>query len=261
MSTIWAEFSGGVVSAWKTAEKAVAKGIGYLMAQIQGIDFNELSQTIDEDYNRQSRQREAAKGQKLAEIQKSRDSQISSLESGKQGVLDILKSDFENNAGLRDAAWQAKLAAQQQELDAAKAAYDEAIQRARNPEISETSPAGDGQTRPVFDQIKNQLEQVMQGFQAATDLESRISVTGSFSAAAVASMGAASTMDRVAKATEQSEKHLAKIADKEEKTKTDTTPKKEIHTDSDDNGQAVAELKIQTRLLRDLSTKGGAVFV
>jgi len=259
MSTIWAEFSGGVVSAWKTAEKTVAKGIGYLMAQIQGIDFNELSKVIDEDYNRQSKQRESAKSQRLVEIQKSRDSKMSSLESDKKGVLDILKSDFENNTGLRDAAYQAKLAAQQQELDAAKAAYDEAIKRARNPEIPQDQDQG-GKTKPAFDQIKNQLEAAVQGFRAGTDLESKISVTGSFSAAAIASMGATSTMDRVANATEQSEKHLAKIASKEEKSKPAPEPKKEIHVAEPDD-KAVAELKIHTRLLRDLSTKGGAVFV
>jgi len=67
----------------------------------------------------------------------------------------------------------------------------------------------------------------------------------------------------VAKATEQSEKHLAKIAGKEEKTEGTTRgrPKKEIHADEPkDKDAAVAGLKIHTRLLRDLSTNGG-VFV
>jgi hypothetical protein len=110
--------------------------------------------------------------------------------------------------------------------------------------------------------LRLKVEEAIGSFKPMADLESKISVTGSFSSAAVSSMGAGSTMDRVAKATEQSEKHLAKIADKEEKSKSAATQKKEIHaTEPDDNDPAVAELKVHTRLLRDLTSTRGATFV
>ena len=71
-------------------------------------------------------------------------------------------------------------------------------------------------------------------------------------------------MDRVAKATEQSEKHLAKIAAKEEKKeKQPESPKKEevVDKSGDADGLVVKELKQHTRYLRDLSGKGlGATF-
>ena len=171
MSTIWTEFSNGVVSSWKTVEKTIAKGIGYIIAQMEGLDFNELSKTIDEDYNRQARQREAAKGQKLTEIQKSRDSKMSSLEADKQGTLDILKQDFANAAGVRDAAYQAKLAAQEQELEAAKAAYDEAINRARNPDLP---PSQAGESQSLADSLQSKVLEAISGFNVNTDLDSKI---------------------------------------------------------------------------------------
>jgi len=256
MSTIWTEFSNGVVSSWKTAEKTIAKGIGYIIAQMEGLDFNELSKTIDEDYNRQARQREAAKGQKLTEIQKSRDSKMSSLEADKQGTLDILKQDFANATGVRDAAYQAKLSAQEQELEAAKAAYDEAINRARNPDLPHS-----GESQSLADSLQSKILDAISGFNVNTDLDSKVSVTGSFSAFEAQGMGVGSTMDRVAKATEKSEKHLEKIVAKEEKSKESAT-KKETETKDSASGEdpTVRELKLQTRILRDLSS-GGGVFV
>ena len=98
----------------------------------------------------------------------------------------------------------------------------------------------------------------MRGFNPSTDLESKVSVSGSFSAAAISSMGVGSSMDRVAKATEKSEKHLEKIANKEEKNELAANPKKEIHTaEQNEKDPALTEMKTQTRLLRDISTKGG----
>ena len=255
MATVWAEFSHGVVSAWKKAEESIAQGIGWIIAKMQGLDPNEMANIIAEDYNRQTRERDTQKSQRLNEIQTSRDKRQKILEAEKQGTLDILKSDFEQSAGVRDAAYQAKLAAQQQELDAAKAAYDEAINRVKNP-----PPALDENAPALGDRLKRQAEELMRGLDF--NFGEKVSVTGSFSAAAIASMGATSTMDRVANATEQSEKHLAKIANKEEKAKPAATPKKENQAaEPDDKDAAVAELKIHTRLLRDLSVKGGGVFV
>jgi len=267
MQAVWAEFAGGVVSSWKTAEKAVAKGIGYLIAQMQGLDFNELSKTIDEDYNRQSRQREAAKSQKLTEIQRSRDSKMSSLEADKSGTLDILKQDFEKAAGHRSAAYQAKLAAQEQELAAARAAYNEAIERAKNP--SQEVAEGENVQETLLNQLRAKIDNCLAGLSFDPELnfdnsiggllESKITASGSFSAFEAQSMGVTSTMDRVAKATEKSEKHLEKIVAKEEKPT--QTAKKEIRNEpAQDQNPMLAELKIHTRLLRDLSSNGG-VFV
>jgi len=258
MQTVWTEFSHGVVTAWKKAEESIAQGIGWIIAKMEGLDPNEMAKTIAEDYNRQALDREKQKSQRLAEIQKDRDKRIGQLEDEKQGTLDILKSDFDKAAGIRNAAYQAKLAAQEQELEAAKAAYDDALNRAKNP------PVADGdEPEPLVDKLKRKMDELMRGFDFS--FGDKVSVTGSFSAAAIESMGAGNTMDRVAKATEQSEKHLAKIAAKEEKKQNQQSEpaKKEEAVDKsgDADGLVVKELKQHTRYLRDLSGKGlGATF-
>jgi hypothetical protein len=69
-------------------------------------------------------------------------------------------------------------------------------------------------------------------------------------------MGYGSSMDRVAKATEKSEKHLEKLVNKNDKP--DKQPAKQQDEDEDYDGDdlAVRELKQQTRFLRDISDRG-----
>ena len=111
------------------------------------------------------------------------------------------------------------------------------------------------------DDLRLKVEEVIGSFKPETDLDSKVSVTGSFSAAEIQGMGLGSSMDRVAKATEKSEKHLEKIAAKDEKTGTAVPTKKEAATKDSASGEdpAVKELKLQTRYLRDLSEKGVGV--
>ncbi|MCL2624827.1 MAG: hypothetical protein FWD31_14280, partial [Planctomycetaceae bacterium] len=258
MQTVWAEFSHGIITAWKKAEESIAQGIGWIIAKMEGLDPNEMAKTITEDYNRQTKARENQKSQRLTEIQNSRDQRMSLLEDEKQGTLDILQSDFDKAAGIRNAAYQAKLAAQERELEAAKAAYNEAIQRANNAPVTE----GD-EPEPLVDKLKRKMDEIMRGFDF--NFGDKVSVTGSFSAAAIESMGAGNTMDRVAKATEQSEKHLAKIAAKDDKKeKPQEVAKKVEPAESHGDGETlvVKELKQHTRFLRNISESGlGATFV
>jgi hypothetical protein len=227
------------------------------MAKMQGLDPNEMANILSVDYRNQARDRENQKSQRLGEIQTNRDQRMGILEAEKQGTLDILKQDFEKSAGIRNAAYDAKLAAQEQELAAARAAYDAAIQRAKTP-----PPVPEGnESESLGDQLKQKTEELMRGFHA--NFGNKVSVTGSFSAAEAATMGFGSTMDRVAKATEQSEKHLAKLAAKDTTTSGKVVTKKETSIKDSASGEdpTVRELKLQTRYLRDLSEKGmGATF-
>jgi hypothetical protein len=65
-------------------------------------------------------------------------------------------------------------------------------------------------------------------------------------------------MDRVAKATEKSEKHLEKIANKETKTDKEKETKKQPEQNKVYEGDVpiMKELQQQTRFLRDLSERG-----
>ncbi len=115
-----------------------------------------------------------------------------------------------------------------------------------------------GFTDSVVSAWKSAEQSITQGFNM--DLGEKVSVTGSFSASAISAMGVGSTMDRVAKATEKSEKHLEKIANKDAKAEgKPDEKKKEQAKEPDKDDPALNEMKVQTRILRDISTKG--VFV
>ncbi|MDR3234434.1 MAG: phage tail tape measure protein [Planctomycetaceae bacterium] len=252
MSTLWVEFANGVASAWKNAEKTIAQGIGYIIARMQGLDPNEMANIINEDYNRQAQQRENEKSQKLSAIQQPRDTKMSSLESDKQGTIGTLREDFDRNAAGRKNDYDTKIAAQESELQSAKNAYNEAINRAKNP----VQPEGTEEPESLQDRLKSKAEEVMKGFKANTDFGSKVSVSGSFSAAAIQSMGFGSSMDRAAKAAEKSEKHLEKLVNKNDQPDKPQAKKKD-EPDSDNGDEyTIRELKQQTRYLRDISEQG-----
>jgi TP901 family phage tail tape measure protein len=250
MMTLWTEFSNGIIAAWKQAERAIAHGIGWIMAKIEGIDPNDMANLINQDYNYQSQQREADKTRRLNEIDQNRNTKAASLQHDQDGVLANLKADFANAANARYPEHEAKIAAQEQELAQAKAAYWEAINRAKNPP---PNPEG---TEP--ESLTEKLNQKVTELSSGMDLGNKISVTGSFSAAAIQTMGMGSVMDRVAKATEKSEKHLEKIANKDTKTesKNDTKKKQEQNKIYEGDVPLIKELQQQTRFLRDISEKG-----
>jgi phage-related protein len=258
MQVAWIGLMNGMTKAWDYVSTTIAQGIGWIMAKIMGLDPNQMAATITEDYNNRNKNRQESGRSAIDSLAKERNEKIAGIEKDKQGTLDTLKQDFDNAAGVRNAAYEAKLAAQEQELTAAKSAYDEAINRARNPDLSQG-----GEQQSLLSSLRTKVQEVMQGFQANPDLQSKVSVTGSFSAAAIQGMGLGSSMDRVAKATERSEKHLEKIAAKDEKPGNEVVVKKEPATKETENRDdpTVRELKLQTRYLRDLADKGtGAAF-
>jgi TP901 family phage tail tape measure protein len=249
MSTLWLEFSSDIISAWKIAEQTIAQGISYIIAKMQGLDPNEMSNLINEDYNRQSQQRENEKRQKLTNIQQQRDTKIVTLESDRQGVLNNLYDDFDKNAINRKTDYNAKITAQETELQTAKNAYNDAINNARNP----TKPDGTEEPQSLAERLNSKAEELIKGFKTNNGLGSKISVSGSFSAAAIQSMGVGSSIDRVAKATEKSEKHLEKLASKNEKTDKQPAKKNDEEDTNENEYLAFRELKQQTRYLRDIS--------
>jgi aspartate ammonia-lyase len=126
------------------------------------------------------------------------------------------------------------------------------INRAKKP----VKPEGAEEPESLTDRLKSKVEEVIKGFKANTDLDSKVSVSGSFSAAAIQSMGYGSSMDRVAKATENSEKHLEKLVNKNDKPEKQPAKQQDEDESHDGDDLAVRELKQQTRFLRDISERG-----
>jgi hypothetical protein len=252
MMTLWTEFSNGIISTWKRAEQAIAQGVGWITAKIEGLDTNDMAKMINEDYNRQAQQRQTDKSRRLREINQNHHTKTTSLQQNLTRTLTNLKTDFANAAAARYPDHEAKIAAQEQELAQAKAAYWEAINRAKNP------PPAPEDTEP--ESLTEKLKQNVTALSSGMNLGNKISVTGSFSAAAIQTMGMGSVMDRVAKATEKSEKHLEKIANKDttKELTNDTKKKQEPSKIYEGDGPLIKELQQQTRFLRDISEKGTA---
>jgi len=186
MQVAWINFMNSITQAWDYVSTTIAQGIGWIMAKIMGLDPNEMAATITEDYNNRTKQRQDSGRDAIDALARQRNEKITALEKEKQGTLDILKQDFDKAAGVRNAAYEAKLATQEGELEAAKAAYDEAINRARNPTLPQTD-----ESQSLADRLRTQVQEAISGFKPKTDLDSKVSVTGSFSAAEIQGIASA----------------------------------------------------------------------
>ncbi|MDD3585816.1 MAG: phage tail tape measure protein [Thermoguttaceae bacterium] len=163
MSTLWTEFSAGVVTAWKSAEESIAKGIGWIMAKMQGLDPNEMNDILTEQYDHEAKQREAKKTQTLNNIQQQRDAKMASLGAEKKGVLDTLKEDQQRASETRSKTYQEKIAGQEAELKAAQAEYDNAVQKAKEPPETKAETEG---SASIIDSITTEVQNVVKNFQA-----------------------------------------------------------------------------------------------
>ncbi len=85
-----------------------------------GLDPNEMAATITEDYNNRTETRWDQGRALKEEARKNRDENNARLQAEKEGALGILRSDFEKQAGERTGRYDAKMAAQQKELDGRK---------------------------------------------------------------------------------------------------------------------------------------------
>jgi hypothetical protein len=120
------------------------------------------------------------------------------------------------------------------------------------------APPEEPETKPLLERLREKLEGITGSF-AQNFAPDKLSVAGTFSANAASMLsGGSFVVDRIAKATEKSEQHLARIAKKEEPQKNDlkkqdAKPKQAEPNDTDARLVKAAEesVRIQRDILRN----------
>jgi TP901 family phage tail tape measure protein len=195
MSTIWTTFTGTVVDTWKAAEKSVAKGIGFIIAKMQGLDPVEMSATLDEMYGVQERQRDAEQADNLSSIQETRDARMGEIESEREGVLGILDEERENAHAQRASRYQADLAESERELIDTEKEWEAALSEAQ----AKREARGQGEFGPEgaegADAILAEARAAMDAFTESGGLK-RVA-TGAFSGVAASRMSGIGGMKTV----------------------------------------------------------------
>lgn len=139
LNWLWSEMVTGfwavadsIVDAWKSAEKILAKGVGWIIAKLQGLDPAEVIANLEQDYARQQAGRDTGRADRDAANKAAADARYQAIEGARQqwgkdaaakrderlasasGDLDDARKKY---AEAREAAAQARAAAEKEKAD------------------------------------------------------------------------------------------------------------------------------------------------
>ncbi len=210
LSKTWTNFATGFQMIWEEASSWVAKR----MLEIQGLfddglDVDAAKKAVDQQLESRLVELENAAQQSVTARDKEREAQRRDAAALHEATLAGIGQDFENaqEALRKDTA--AGLAESQAALDAAKQKLAAAIEEARKKR--EAADAEKGPGRPQRDLLAD-FEDRLSGLGAA--IGKGISVTGTFSSAAVSGLGTGGdAAERTATATEATAKNTKRLLD------------------------------------------------
>jgi len=189
---LWNDFTNGLMSAWDRASTSIAHGFAWIIAKAQDVDPAQVQAIVEEDYQRRQKTRNTNAAGRRSQIDAESRAAVEAIgadQAGTMAALDAMQREASRGAAA--------------DLAAARAEWEAALGEART--------AGDAARLTTAD------------LTAGPDLpetdpnawrESSGSVRGTFSAAAVAGMGATDDARRTADATEQTARNTKLLIDK-----------------------------------------------
>ena len=190
----WTVVQKNAVDAWKVAERTIAKGIGYIMAKVKGIDYDDLSAQIDAEYDQQAADRDNAYQQTLAESDQQRRDGLSEIDTERDGAIAALNEERQQRRDERQRAHDGELAQAEKAVQEAEAEWKKAIGEAKKGKAPGKTTAGDGS--PGVPDLKTP--------DLAAITEKASGVTGMFSGFAAMRLGGnQGPAERAAKAAEK----------------------------------------------------------
>jgi hypothetical protein len=209
MADAWTLFTSTLTKGWRSAQNFISKGVLRLMALFDdSVDVEAASKILDEDMARANKSLEQDVNQTITSREAQRQADRAQIESDRQGALRALDQQRSaEEAGLQREQ-QAALEVSENALSEARREWQAAIDEAARKRSD--LPAGtEGGPSPI-DKFQESLGEI--GGSVADAQERNIEVQGTFnSLAAVRGLGATSTSDRTAKATEETAKNTKRL--------------------------------------------------
>jgi len=210
LSKTWTNFATGFQMIWEEASSWVAKR----MLEIQGLfddglDVEAAKKAVDQQLESRLVELENAAQQSVTARDKEREAQRKDAAAMHEATLAGIGQDFENAQEALRKGTEAGLAESQAALDAAKQKLVAAIEEARKKR--EAADAEKGSGRPQRDLLTD-FEDRLSGL--GDRIAKGISVTGTFSSAAVSGLGTGGdASERTASATEATAKNTKRLLD------------------------------------------------
>jgi hypothetical protein len=210
LSKTWTSFTSGFQKAWNTAINWTTKRLLELWGLFDDtLDVEAAKKMADDDLASTNaeidKQREAALVQREAQRKQQRE-QAQAVDEATLAEIGKQLDEAEKRLGEET---DAKLEETRRALAEARKQLDEALKKA-HAEREAADKQGGPPRRKLGDPLDG-LEDRLSGIGDA--LASKISVTGTFNAAAVQGFGAGDAVERTARATEQTAKHTKRLAE------------------------------------------------
>jgi len=194
MSKAWTIFTSGLVTGWRTAQNWIAKKFVDLMAMFDdSVDVEGAQKILDEDFQREQRQREARTQEQLREIETTRQARQKTIDEAERGTLGELDKEKNARHTSRKKQYDADLKASEDAVKQARkdwqAALDEAAQK-RAAIAEETAP---GPMKKLGDLEGMDIE----------GLGKKASVQGTFNAMAARGLDTGGPAERTARGVEE----------------------------------------------------------
>lgn len=199
MSTAWTIFTDSVVAGWNLASNWVSKRWIDMMAMMGQYDpqtAEGAKKTLDEDFNRASRQRQRETQAKLAATGQSYEDRKKEIEDQKTGTLKNLDQERVAKHRARQEQYAADLKASQAAVDAARKEWEDARAEAARAKAAMNAPELPGGARKAIPDIAGNLA------------AAKASVVGTFSGEALRGLGTGVDVQ------EKMERHLAQLPEK-----------------------------------------------
>jgi len=186
-----------LVSKWYWVQKNIAKGIGWVIAKIQGLDPAEVLADIERQYGLKERARQRRTQTRLREI-----------ETERAGTLEELERDRQRKLRQREERYGQRLAQAHKEL--------EELIRERDKAIAEAAQAAERARKGrKIDDIRNRLEEALEGLEVGPLAGGGPAAVGTFSAFAAARIGASNWQRRLLKANEETAENTREMKKKQ----------------------------------------------
>jgi hypothetical protein len=208
----WTIFTTGLTKAWNTAVGFIRKAWTRLKSLFDSdIDAETEIARINEEIAGKDRAAQGEQDRRILEREERRRKRLAEIEGQRGGTLQELERQREAEHAQRREQFAADLQTSEAALAQARREWQQAIEEAarrREETESDEGPERLGKPDDLIGKLKDQLAGL--GDQLA-ETQGKISVTGTFSAAAVRGLAGADPAERTAKASEETAKNTKRI--------------------------------------------------
>ena len=249
---LWFMFINSVMEGWDAAAKAGAKAWAYVKSLAGGDSYEVRAAQIDDDYNQRGKQRQADYEAKMSGEFRQNEEAKKRRHSDQTGILGVLEEMKRTGQEQRDQSRSGRAEWMRQREAEARAGFELAIAHA-------IKPPEEPKAEPLVETLRKKLEGITAGLQMPQNFTGeKLSVAGTFHGGMAGQMAGGGSLDRIAKATEKSEQHLARLAKKEGTPKIDTKKQEPKPRQPEANDKEVRlvkaaeeSVKIQRDILRN----------